>query len=123
MRRPDFSRAERQQREIGGFVGETAVWRQYVTAQAGTPSYGRGNSPQYAERTITGLFNPVSFDEIAAAGGQYLAGDMKATLIDCKPGTRDEVIWSGTVYRVESEVIPQALFNRNGWRMILRRGG
>lgn len=122
MSRPDFGRTQRQQRGFAQHVGETATWRKYVSASAGNPAYGQGDEPQYVERTVTGLFLPVTFEEIAAAGGQYLAGDMKASLLDCQPGSRDEVRWSGTIYRIESDVIPQAILGRSAWRVLLRRG-
>lgn len=122
MARPDYKRTMRQARGITQFVGETATWWKYVSASAGNPAYGVGDEPCYVARTITGLFVSVTFEEIAAAGGQYLAGDMKATLIDCNPGSNDEIKWSGNTYRIESDVTPQAILNRNAWRVLLRRG-
>jgi hypothetical protein len=121
--RPDFGQHARQQRDIAQFVGETATLRAYVSASAGVPQYGIGNEPRYAERTVTGLFRPMTMEEIQAAGGQYIAGDMQATLIDCIPTTADEVIWRGVAYRVESDALPQRIVQSSAQRIVLRRGG
>ncbi len=122
MGRPDFNLTMRQARGFAQHIGDTAIWRKYVSASAGNPAYGQGDELCYVERVITGLFVSVTFEEIAAAGGQFIAGDMNATLLDCTPGKQDEIKWSGTTYRVESDVNPQALLGRAAWRMLLRRG-
>lgn len=122
MGRPDFTLTMRQARGFAHHVGDTAVWRKFVSASAGNPAYGIGDEPCYTERVITGLFASVTFEQIAAAGGQLIAGDMNATLMDCRPGNNDEIKWSGTTYRVESDVIPQAILGREAWRVLLRRG-
>lgn len=123
MTRPDYSQLRRQQRAIGRYVGETATWRRFHSASAGSPALGVGDEPAYVERRITGLFVPVTFEEVGQAGGQFVAGDMRATLLDCQPGSQDEVVWSGTVYRVASDAMPQMLVGRSAWRVLLRRGG
>lgn len=122
MGRPDFKQAQRDLRQIAQYVGETATWRAYVSASAGIPAAGVGDEPCYDERTITGVFRAALFDEVAAAGGTFYAGDVIATLLDCKPGARDEVQWSGTNYRLVSDTMPQAIHHRQSWRMVLRRG-
>lgn len=119
---PDFGRVQRQHRFIGQLVGETAIWRMYVSANAGTPAAGVGPEPYYMDRLITGTFRAALFDEVQAAGGQFFAGDVIATLLDCQPGPRDEVQWSGTIYRIATDTTPQAIHNRQSWRMVLRRG-
>jgi hypothetical protein len=120
--RPDFNNIARQQRHIAQHVGETAMWRKYVSASAGNPAYGIGNEPRYVQRTVTGLFNPVPFEEMQQGGGQFVAGDMHATLIDCQPNGSDELIWRGTTYRVESDFIPERLLGASAYRGVLRRG-
>ena len=122
MGRPDFMRTMRQARGFAQHVGDTATWRKYVSASAGNPAYGQGDEPCYVERVVTGLFVSVTFEQIAAAGGQFVAGDMNATLLDCQPGREDEIKWSGTTYRVESDVNPEAILGRAAWRVLLRRG-
>ena len=123
MGRPDYGRMMRQQRNIAAWVGETATWRKAVSAQAGQPAYGVGDTPRFVERTVSGLFQPVTIEQITRAGGQLLAGDIQATLLDCAPTERDEVRWSGAIYRVEGQPVAVAIVGRDGWRVLLRRGG
>lgn len=120
--RPDFGQHARQQRSIAAFVGETATLRTYVTASAGQPQYGIGNEPVYAERVVTGLFRPMTQEEVQAAGGQFIAGDIVATLVDATLGTSDEVVWHGVPYRVESDPLPQPIVGSSAQRIVLRRG-
>lgn len=122
MSRPDFGRVQRQTRDIGQFVGETATWRKFVSAAGGNPAYGEGETEYYVERRVTGLFKPVEFEEIAAAGGQFVSGDVMATVLDCQPGSRDEFIWRGTIYRAESDPVPQRIVGSSAYRLLLRRG-
>lgn len=122
MSRPDFNLTIRQARGFAQHIGETATWWKYVSASAGNPVYGIGDEPCYVQRIVTGLFEAVTFQEIGAAGGQLVAGDMNATLFDCQPSKQDEIVWSGTTYRVESDVTPQSIVGRKSWRMLLRRG-
>ena len=123
MGRPDFCFTQRQQRDVAAWVGETATWRKWASAAGGTPAYGVQNTDYFVERTITGLFVPMALDEQMEAGGIYMMGDVKATLIDALPGAKDQIIWSGTNYRLVSEVVPQAILGRRAWRVLLRRAG
>jgi len=118
--RPDFGQIQRQSRQLAEHLGETATWKKYVSASAGRPEAGIGDEPCYVHVTITGLFVPVSFDEIAVAGGQLVAGDMRATLVDCLPSKQDEIVWSGVVYRIEADTIPTRGYS--GWSTVLLRG-
>jgi len=120
--RPDFNQHARQQRHIAQHVGETATWRKYVSASAGNPAYGIGDEPCYVQRGITGLFRPMTLEEVQNAGGQFIAGDIIATLIDCRPGTSDELIWQGVTYRAESDFLPERLLGASAYRGLLRRG-
>lgn len=122
MSRPDFQLLARQQRDIAASVGETALWRRYVSASAGSPQYGIADADSYVETRITGLFQSVQFAENLAPGGQFNAGDMVATLIDCVPSARDEIIWRGVTYRMESDLTPQQLLGKSALRVVLRRG-
>lgn len=120
--RPDFGNIARQQASIASFVGETATYRRYLGVSAGTPQYGIGDEPIYAAQTITGLFSPSTFDEVQQGGGQIVIGDIMASLLNCQPDRRDEVIWRGVIYRVESDFIPERIFASNAYRGVLRRG-
>lgn len=123
MSRPNFDRMQRQQREIASFVGETATIRRYHTAQAGAPQFGVEHKPVYIEKIITGLFNPMTLKEIQAAGGQYVAGDIQATILDYIPNTADEIVWRGVTYGIESDHLPQPIVGASAHRVLLRRGG
>ena len=120
--RPDYGRMQRQQRSITEFAGETAQWRAYVSASAGTPVAGVGNEPQFIVRTITALFAQPKADEQTVAGGEFLAGDMMASLPH-QPHANDEILWRGNVYRVQGHPIPQRILGNNVWRTHLRIGG
>jgi hypothetical protein len=127
MRRPDYSRMSRQMRDMAQFIGETATWRKYVSAGGGNDAYGVAATNYYTERVISGLFAPVesntiAFWEMMGMGGTYMQGDMEATLIDCQPGSQDQIIWQGVSYEAVSDPIPMRIVNRNGYRLILRRG-
>jgi hypothetical protein len=127
MRRPDFGRVTRQMRGISEQVGETATWRKFISAGGGNPAAGVAKTHYYVERTITGLLSPVepatiAFMEMMGQGGTYIQGDMEATLIDCQPGDKDQIIWLGVSYEAVSDPIPMKLVNRSGYRLILRRG-
>jgi len=122
MGRPDLQRAHRQHRHIADFVGETASWVTYVSASEGVDAYGVGDEPQYQTRTVTALLRPAAFEEVQAAGGQFMAGDMMATMLDAAPGPRDEVICRDVTYRIAADTWPQPVLHSSAFRMVLRRG-
>ena len=122
MGRPDYGRIQRQLRNIGASVGQTVTIRRYVSGSAGIAAAGVSNEPQYNEWLVTGLMTFVTFDEAQVVGGNYIEGDVKATIIDYHPQPRDEVRYSGRIYRMESEPTVQMILGRTGWRVLLRRG-
>ena len=119
--RPDYGRIQRDQRQVTEHAGETAIRRVFVSASAGTPVYGLGDDASFDQHVITGLFAQVQFDEQNVPGGQFYAGDMWASTNE-RLGPQDEIVWRGTVYRVESDPIPQKITNNTVWRTLLRRG-
>lgn len=124
MGRPNFDVMARQQRAVASFVGETAIWRQYVSADVYNPSgeaAGYGLGLNFANRVITGLFAPIPFPEIAQAGGLLLTGDMNATLMDALPSPNDTIQWRGVDYRVVSDTLPQRIVGSSALRFVLRR--
>jgi len=122
MGRPDYGQIQRNLRSIGSYVGQTAIIRHYVSASAGAAAAGISDEPQYVERLITAMMTFVTFDELQQVGGMFIEGDVKATLIDYHPQSEDEVRYSGTIYRVESEPAAQMILGQTGWRVLLRRG-
>lgn len=117
--RPDFGRINRQQRFIAETVGETASWKVFVSAAGGTPQAGVQNVPSYETRTITALFRLPPFDENQVPGGQYIAGDVLATL-EHIPGSQDYIQWRGVQYRIEGDPVPERL--TSAYTVLLRRG-
>lgn len=127
MGRPDFNLIQRQQRAIADSVGETAMWTRYVSADAESQTSaaaGLAPSTYMLQSVITGLFSPAtnSLAELYNVGGQFVVGDMAATLIDCRPAANDQVIWRGTNYRVVTDPLQQQIAGRSAFRFILRRG-
>lgn len=127
MGRPDFSLIGRQQRKIAEFAGETAQWVRYVSADSYTPlsdAAGIAPSAYMLQTVITGLFAPATnaLAELYNVGGQYIAGDMAASLVDCQPSPNDQVIWRGVNYRVLTDPLQQQIAGRSAYRFILRRG-
>lgn len=121
MGRPDKGLVARQHRDIASYVGETGTWRRILTQET-TTVYGGGTDATYFQRIATALLSPITPEEIQAAGGQYLAGDMRATFVDVNVQRGDEYLWSGVVWRVESDPYPQAIGDRAHGHVLLRRG-
>lgn len=127
MGRPDYTLIQRQQRTIGDNVGETGLWVRYVSADAENAiSAGAGITPSayMLQSVITGLFSPATnaLAELYNVGGQFVAGDMAATLVDCRPAPNDQVVWRGVNYRVLTDPLQQQILGRSAYRFILRRG-
>ena len=122
MGRPEYGRIQRQLRNIGKNVGQIVTVRRFVSGSAGAGAAGVSNEPQYNEWHVTGLMTFVTFDEVQVAGGNYIMGDVKATIIDYHPQPRDEIRYSGRIYRFESEPTVQMILGQTGWRVLLRRG-
>lgn len=123
--RANFNQMARQQRMIGGNVGETAIWEGYVSANAvgiTALAFGEAGVLNYVPRVVTGLFALPPFTKDLFPGGQIIAGDIQATILDFLPSQNDRVIWRGIQYRVESMPVPQQLVGRSAYRMLLRRG-
>ena len=122
MGRPDYGRVQRNLRQIGVNVGQTATVRRYVSGSAANAAAGISDEPQYTEFIVTGLMTFVTFDEVQVVGGNYIEGDVKATIIDYHPQAEDEIRYSGTIYRMGSEPTVQPILGQTGWRVLLRRG-
>lgn len=100
-------------------AGQTATWRQFISASAGVSVAGFDATPFYREQTITGLFHV----SLTGQGEQQTPAGVidAATLVACTPqplGLRDELLWNGDVWHVESDSYPLA----GQWRTHLRKG-
>lgn len=93
-------------------AGQTATWRQYVSASAGNPMLGMGDSACYRESTITGVFgSPPALLRLSQAqtpGGAVIQADFLVSTRE-RLGRRDELVWNGEVYRVEGDPVPSVL--------------
>ena len=105
---------------IMSYAGETATWRQYVSASAGLAEYGLGSSNYYVTRLITGVFNPVKPQEVWQAGGQLMAGDVWVTTF-LPLNQRDEINWGGSRYMSISDPKDVTLFGTAASQTVLRR--
>jgi len=108
-RNPDPTRIAQQQATIFQYAGQTATWREYISASAGVAVAGFGSTPYYAERTITALFAPLPrAPELQGAAGMIVSDEFMVTTT--QPVQRmDELRWRGERYRVESDPSPATL--------------
>ena len=106
------------------FLGHTATWRQFISAQSGSPHVGMRDVPFYREQTITALFGGGGGGGGAARramtqmGLGMIASDRVVATTREPLGVRDELVWAGVVYRVESE----PLASGPNWVVNLKRG-
>lgn len=108
------------------FAGQTGTWRAWVSATTGFPMLGQGGVTYFRQQTITGLFaNNPSFPSLTKAntenqyaGGQFAGGDLMLTTRE-RLGYRDEVIYNGNRYKVDTDSVPSVM---NGFfTSVLRR--
>ena len=106
-RGPNARRQQAQVAEIFRHASVTATWRQYISATTGTPDAGLGDTYHYREQTITaliGLGRLRAPEERQTPAGMLTSGEYQCTTRE-KLGRRDELIWRGVTYRIESEPI------------------
>lgn len=122
-----FSRPDRRpmytqtQDSVMRYAGNTATWRQYVSASAGVAEYGEGSALFYAERTITAVFGRGilgQFLEYQQAAGMEAAGVVPMSS-PWKIGRQDEIVWRGVTYRVEADPVPARMLGH--WTVQLKR--
>ena len=120
---PDLERFSRIRQGLSAVMqhaGETAVWRQYVSASAALAQYGLGSANTYVSRTITGLFAPLRPQEVMQPGGFYQAGDLRCTCFE-PISTRDEFLFEGSRYQAITTPVTVSLFGSAAHTTILRR--
>ena len=104
-RGPDRARMQRAYVDIFKHAGHTAIWRQWVSAVSGNADAGLGATDYYREQTITAVISPLApLGERVMALGTLLSGDVQIATRE-QLGARDEIIWRGKTYRVESEPV------------------
>lgn len=108
-RSPDQPRILVQASTVFQYAGQTATWKQYVSAATGLSVMGRGDTFYYREQTITALFAPLPPNpETQTPAGMIAADEFQMTTTQ-SVGRQDEVRWRGEIYRVESDPSPATL--------------
>lgn len=111
------------------YAGQTATWRQYVSASAGVADAGFGDSNYYREQLITGVFGGGGG---AIGGGQLIANmlmgrpagmipaGMLRVVTEMPMKADDEITWAGERYRIDTDSQRSPI--NNMWMSILVRG-
>lgn len=103
-------------------AGYTATWRKYVSASTGVVDAGLGETQYYQETIITALLGEnmtPNIRERQQSVGLTVAADIFAVTREAL-GRRDELLWRGVTYRVESDPVPGVM--AGGWVTHLKRG-
>ncbi len=124
-RNPNKPRMNQQYQEnMYKHAGHTATWRHQVSASASASVVGLGTRVYYTERTITGVFGQYFLPEQRerqTPAGQIAAGEFGIVTHE-QLARRDEIIWRGTTYRVDSDPTPVA-FNGQWVSKLVRGSG
>lgn len=111
------------------YAGQTATWRQYISASAGVADAGLGDTYYYREQLITGVFGGGGGD---IGGGQLYANwqtdrpagmlpaGMLRVVTEMPMRANDELSWNGEKYRVDTDSQRSPI--NNMWMSILVRG-
>jgi hypothetical protein len=113
--RPDRKRLNVNAERNYQYAGVTAIWKQYISASAGIPEAGIGDGQYYRQQTITGQFgvmlSPPKIGESNGGAGQIAAGMFQMVSRE-RIGRQDEIVYNGSLHRVESDPVPAPLA---GW--------
>jgi hypothetical protein len=107
-RGPHAERIGTQSEAIFTHAGQTVTWRRFVSASGTANAAGFGAVPQFREQTVLALIGPVKQPEAPGAAGTMVSGELFAVLRE-RPSRRDELVWRGIHYRVESDPAPASL--------------
>lgn len=120
-----FDRKRIQQQYNANIVsaqGQTVTWRQYVSASASASHAGLGARQFYHEHQITAIVGRYGLPDMRqrqVAGGQVVNADYQIVTQE-RLSRRDEVVYQGTVYRVDTEPTPVPFSDK--WISRLARG-
>ncbi len=129
-RGPDPTRMTTQFAGLQAYVGQTVIWREWITASASSVSAylaGAGKVDTWREQQITALIaavgqgNAPTFREQMAPGGQIMAGDMMLSTRE-QMGVQDQVVWRGVTYRIEGDPLPYRAGGLLWYNTYIRRG-
>jgi hypothetical protein len=116
------NRRPNQMGDLYAQAGYTATWRRFASAVTGNVDAGMGETLYYTETTITallGMNQTPGIRETQQAVGLTVAADIYA--VTREPlGRRDELVWRGSTYRIESDPVPGVM--AGGWVTHLKRG-
>lgn len=128
-RNPDIFRNRQQTEIIHRYAGQTAVWRQYISANPPTGdgvAAGFGVVTNYREQVVTGVFGGgdagggvMSTNQQEARAAGTIAGGMVRMVSNVQMHDQDEVIWQGITYRVDTDSQPAIM--AGSWQAILTR--
>lgn len=118
-RSPNYRRMSAQATDVLTYAGHVVTWKQYVSAVTANPILGLGSTLYYRESLVTAHMAYQSNSERQYGAGQMEGQTLFATT-RVKPSMRDEFVWDGSVYRVESSPQPSRFGGQ--WVTRLKRG-
>ena len=115
-------RTQMQAQDILRQAGQTATWRQYISASASAgASLSFGSAFYYRQQIITAYFGNRVIEQVPER--QTPAGMLAAANVwmVCREqiGRRDEILWRGSTYRVDGDPVPAYIASH--WAVGLKR--
>lgn len=107
--------------ESFNLFSHSVTWKYYVSASAGTPEAGIGDSWCYQLRPGRADLKPLTFEEIQMIGGQNIIGGYRV-YSQVEPQNRDEMIYDGQTYRAISQPIHAHIGNPLWWETVFVAG-
>lgn len=100
-------------------AGHRMLWRRYTGDSGGDPARGVAPEPQFVESEILGYIQFVPRDDEQSPVGMIYDERAIVTTRE-KLGQRDELVWQGRRYRIESSPAPSLMTGY--WSVNARRG-
>ena len=119
----DTARMAYQSLYLYSQVGQTAVWRKYVSASAGVAAAGESDTLYYHHHVITGMFGNRVVEQLpehSTPGGMVAAAQVYVITRE-QVSRQDELVWNGIAYRAESDPVRATLVGH--WVTVLKRAG
>lgn len=108
-----------QTRQIMTDAGHSLLWREFISATTANDVIGLGDTYHYRETWVSAHMTFKDNVQTQEGGGQVISQTLKATS-DYQFGDRDELVWLGVTYRVDSDNMPAKVGNQ--WTVKLDRG-
>lgn len=108
-RNPHQPRIQAQAATVFQYAGQTATWRQYISATTGMSVMGRGAVVSYREQAITALFKPLPPNPETQTPAGMIAADQFQVTTTQRLNRQDELRWKGDLYSVESDPSPATM--------------